>query len=137
VAEQPNLDVEKVCFLVVKARQFDVKDEPIAPDYASDAADDKFVQVLEHRGDDPTVDEIKSAIEAMNEEEQLELIALVWVGRGDFGAEEWREAVALARERQAGSTSEYLLGLPLLGDFLEEGLAAFGLNCADTAAAHL
>jgi hypothetical protein len=137
VAKQPNLNAEKVCFIIVKAREFDAKEERIEPDYASDAVDDKFVQVLEDQPDDPTVDEIRSFIEAMNEEEQVELIALAWVGRGDFGAEEWPEAVALARERRVASTTEYLLGLPLLGDFLEEGLAAFGRSCADTEAAHL
>jgi hypothetical protein len=136
-ANQPNLNTEKVCFIIVKAREFDVKEEVIEPDYASDAVDDKFVQVLEDRADDPAVEEIKSLIEAMNEDEQLELIALAWVGRGDFGTEEWPEAVALARERRVGPTSEYLLGLPLLGDYLEEGLSAFGRNCADVEAAHL
>jgi|RhiMetdeSRZDD1v2_1073273.scaffolds.fasta_scaffold90618_3 hypothetical protein len=136
-ANQPNLDTEKICFIIVKAREFDVKEEVIESDYASDAPDDKFVQVLEDHADDPAAEEIKSLIEAMNEDEQLELIALAWVGRGDFGAEEWPEAVALAKERRVGSTAAYLLGLPLLGDFLEEGLAAFGRGCDDVEAAHL
>ena len=136
-AKRPSLETDKVCFIIVKAREFDAQEEVMDPDYASDAVDDKFVQVLEAYRDDPTFEEIKSFIESMNEDELAELVALAWLGRGDFGAEEWPEAVALAKERHQGSTATYLLGMPMLGDYLEEGLAAFGLSCADTEAAHL
>ena len=51
------------------------------------------------------------------------------VGRGDFGAEEWMDATAEAKDRPQPSTAAYLLGIPTVGDFLEEGLSAFGLSC--------
>ena len=61
-------------------------------------------------------------------------VALAWVGRGDFSAEEWGEAVKEARERRKGPTSEYLLGIPLLASFLEDGLEEFGESCEGYAA---
>ncbi|MCS6892418.1 MAG: DUF3775 domain-containing protein [Rhodovarius sp.] len=67
-------------------------------------------------------------IDELTEEEQATLIALAWVGRGDYDAEEWAEARRLARERGAGrDTAEYLLSMDMLGDLLAEGLAAFGI----------
>lgn len=136
-ATRPTVETDKVCFVIVKAREFDAQEEVMEPGYASDAVDDGFVQVLESYPDDPTFEEIRSFIGAMNEDEQAELVALAWVGRGDFGAAEWPDTVALANERKRGSTAAYLLGMPMLGDYLEEGLAAFGLSCAETEAAHL
>ncbi len=135
--ERPNIEIGKVCFVIVKAREFDAQEEVVEPGYASDAIDDKFVQVLEAYRDDPTFEEIRSFVDALNEEEQATLVALAWTGRGDFGREDWPEALAMARERQRGSTAAYLLGMPTLGDYLEEGLAAFELSCAETDAAHL
>ena len=55
-------------------------------------------------------------------------MALAWLGRGDYTASEWSEALATARERNEGSTARYLAGLPLLGDYLEDGADALGVN---------
>ena len=136
-AARPEINLENVCFVIVKAREFDVQVDVEEPDYGSDAPDDKFVQILEAYADNPTFAELRSFIEAMNEDDQVELVALAWTGRGDFEPGEWDEAVRLARERHRGSTALYLCGMPLLGDYLEEGLAAFGLSCAETEQAHL
>ncbi|MFN3447759.1 MAG: DUF3775 domain-containing protein [Roseococcus sp.] len=67
-------------------------------------------------------------IDELNEEQQNALIALAWVGRGDYEPEEWQEALKLAAERNArGDASSYLAGMEGLGDLLSEGLAAFGI----------
>lgn len=67
-------------------------------------------------------------IDELNEEQQVALIALAWVGRGDYEAEEWSEALKLAAERNArGDASAYLSGMEGLGDLLSEGVGAFGL----------
>jgi hypothetical protein len=87
--------------------------------------------VLEDYGDDPVAEEIRGVVEDLNEDEQVELVALIWVGRGDFAAAEWEEALAAARERHTGPSSAYLLGMPLLGDLLEEGFTALGYSCQD------
>ena len=122
----PSIDPQKVCFVVVKAREFDVKVDPV-----DSASEGEIEEILEDFADDPTYEEIKGFIDSLNEEEQANLVALVWTGRGDFSGNEWDDALALARERANDNTSGYLLGIPLLPDYLEEGLAAFDLSCAD------
>jgi len=70
-------------------------------------------------------------------DEQCELVALVWVGRGDHTAAEWSEALRLARQEHNDRTSEYLLGTPLLADYLGEGLSQFDLSCGEMEKARL
>ncbi|MGD9656858.1 MAG: DUF3775 domain-containing protein [Methylocystis sp.] len=124
----PTINTDKVCFVVVKARELESEDEGVAAD-ASNATDDGFVSVLTEEAFSSTRNEICSFIDSMDIDEQIELVALMWVGRGDFAESEWNEAVAQARERHKGPTSAYLLGVPLLASFLEGGLAEFGESC--------
>ncbi|MBR0682702.1 DUF3775 domain-containing protein [Roseomonas eburnea] len=83
--------------------------------------------------DDENMDEdaLRAFIADLNEDEQASLIALAWVGRGDYGAGEWDEARTLAKERNIRDTAEYLLGIDMLGDMLEEGLSELGLSLED------
>jgi hypothetical protein len=67
----------------------------------------------------------------LSEDEQVELVALAWVGRGTYTADDWDEAVEIAREEHSKHTAAYLLGQPLLAEELEEGLNEFGLSCED------
>ncbi|HWX47927.1 MAG TPA: DUF3775 domain-containing protein [Roseomonas sp.] len=77
-------------------------------------------------------DTLAAFIDELNEDEQAALVALAWVGRGDYEPEEWGEALRLAKERGAGTdTAAYLLGMDMAGDLLAEGLAAFGISVED------
>ena len=135
-AEQnlPELGVapEKVRFVIVKARQFDAKEAESDPDEGSDAIDDGMTDILE---DDPENDavqqELTAFINGMDEEEQINLVALAWLGRGTYGIDEWQEALDTAKSEHNKRTAQYLLGLPLLGDYLAEGLEAFGESFDD------
>ena len=91
VAEKPSLAIspEKVCFFVLKAREFDVKDVVTDPDSGSNATDDAMLSVLEDHEDDPVVTELRAAIFALNVDEQIDLVTLAWLGRGDGGVEDW------------------------------------------------
>ncbi|HEV7876746.1 DUF3775 domain-containing protein [Bradyrhizobium sp.] len=125
------ISAEKVGFLIEKAREFDVKDAPTDPDSGSNATDDGMIDVLEDNGSDPVVREITGFINALTEDEQLDLIALMRLGRGDGSIEEWtdlRREAADTRDRHVVRT---LLGEPMLGDLLAEGLGAFGRSWAD------
>lgn len=126
----PEINLDKVCFVIVKAREYDVQYRTLEAD-DSNASDDNFVSVFGSDKDDSVRKELKGFIDAMDEDEQCELVALCWVGRGDFSAEEWAEAVDEARSRRQGSTAEYLIGTPLVSDYLEEGLSKFDLSCED------
>jgi hypothetical protein len=129
-----TINPEQVCFLIVKARQFDVKEAPTEQD-GSNATDERFRSVLADTPDDAVQTELRDAIRGLNVDEQCDLVALAWLGRGDFPT--WDEAVAMARERHTGRTAEYLMSLPLLGDYLEEGLSVLGYSCEAAERAHL
>ena len=126
-----GIATDKVCHVIWKARQFDVKEADADPDSGSNAADDGMTDVLESKPDDPVYSELLSFIRALDLDEQISLVALAWVGRGTYEAAEWQQAIDTARSEHTNRTAEYLLGLPLLGDYLEEGLAALDLDCAD------
>jgi hypothetical protein len=127
----PDLSIatDKVCFIVVKAREFDVKDLVTEPDPGSNPTDDGMIAVLEDHKDDPVHLEIAAFIGALSEDEQVDLVALAWLGRGDGGIEDWAELRAQAASEHNRRTARYLLGLPLLPDYLEEGLSLFGESC--------
>lgn len=131
------MDLAKICFIVVKARAFDVKEGVVEPDYGSNAADDQARQVLQGYADDPTYQELVEAIEDLNVDEQCRLVALAWIGRGTYDRADWTEALAAATDGHTEHTALYLTGMPLLGDYLEEGLAAFGMSCLDFEKGHL
>jgi Protein of unknown function (DUF3775) len=125
------ISAEKVGFLIEKTREFDVKVGASDPDSGSNGADDNMVDVLEDNGDDPVVREITGFIRAMTEDEQVDLVALMRLGRGDGTIEEWDDLRREAADGRNGRTASYLLGEPLVSDFLAEGLDAFGLTWAD------
>jgi Protein of unknown function (DUF3775) len=129
----PSLSIspEKVCFFILKAREFDVKDAVADPDSGSNASDDAMIDVLEDHADDPTQQELRSFIDALTEDEQVDLVALTWLGRGDGTIDEWDELRAEAARLHNNRTAAYLMGKPMLGDHLEEGLSQFGLSCED------
>ncbi len=89
--------------------------------------------LLQENPDDLTEDSLREFIDELNEDEQAALIALAWIGRGDYGPEEWEEALRLAGERNetGGDPASYLLGMDMVGDLLAEGVAAFGLSIED------
>jgi len=130
------ISAEKVGFLIEKTREFDVKEGESDPDSGSNGADDNMIDVLEDNGDDPVVREITGFINAMTEDEQIDLVALMRLGRGDGTIgdgtiEEWEDLRREAAEGRNSRTASYLLGEPLVSDYLAEGLDAFGLTWAD------
>lgn len=126
-----NISLEKVCYIIVKAREFDAKVDPVEADPGSNPADSGEREILEDYSDDPTFAELYAAIDGLNEDEVVDLIALAWVGRGDFTVDEWADARSLANERHRRHSARYLIGIPTLGDYLEEGLSVLGYSCED------
>jgi hypothetical protein len=127
-----DIALNKVCELILRARAVDVKEGMTDPASGSNPIDDGAADVLTSEAGDMTEGEVRDMIAGLNEDERHDLIALVYVGRGDFEPEEWGEAVRLAREREDSSrlsTSDWLLGIPNLADLLDEGLAATGRSC--------
>lgn len=126
----PDINTDKVCFIIAKARELEAEDEGLEPD-DSNPTDDESRSILTDEAYGPIHQELTAFIDALDEDEKADLVALVWTGRGDFSAREWRAAVAEARTRQELETSVYLLGIPLLSDYLESALNEFDLSCQD------
>jgi Protein of unknown function (DUF3775) len=122
------VDRETLAYIVLKAKAFDGLVASDDPSDASDSVDDRFVDVLEDETDNPVQRELRVAIRQLSEEAKVTLVALAWLGRGDYEPSEWREALTAARERGEASTARYLMGMPLLGDYLEDGADELGIN---------
>ncbi len=131
--EVPTLitPTDKIAFIIVKAREFDAKEADSDPDSGSNPTDDGGADVLEDKQGDQARRELITAINDLNEDEQMELVALAWLGRGTYDISEWQDALNTARGEHNKRTAQYLLSLPLLGDYLEEGLDAFGEGISD------
>lgn len=125
-APELGISTDTVCWVIARARAFDAKEAGEGD--ADPDEDDPEAHVLEEEGD-TIADELREAIAEMNEDEQAALIALAWIGRGEFDVAEWNEAIRTAKERNLRNADDYLVGMPLLADYLEEGLSAFGLAC--------
>ena len=126
-----TISAEQVGYLIEKAREFDAKDELTDVASGSNASEDRMIDVLEDHVDDPVVREITGFINAMSVDEQIDLVALMWLGRGDGSIDEWDSLRAEAARNHNNRTAGYLLGEPLLSDFLAEGLDEFSLTWND------
>jgi hypothetical protein len=132
--EQPveiNISPNKVVFLIEKAKEFDAKDVVTETDLGSNAVDDNMIEVLEDHPDDETLNEICGFINSLNIDEQIDLVALMWLGREDYTAEDWPRLRAEAAAAHNRHTARYLSGTPLLGDFLEAGLETLNYPVAE------
>ena len=125
-AVELTISAEKVFYIIVKAREFDEKVAPTDPESGSNPTDDRDVDVLEAEGDDPTLQELEAALTMLNIDEQLDLLALTWLGRGDFPS--FEQARQEAQDMRDKHIPSYLIGTPKLGDYLEEGLAQLGYS---------
>lgn len=109
--------------LILKLRAVMAQEALVSPDSGSNPSDDEMSAVLQESPDNLTRDEIEAQVDDLEPDQQAGLVALMWIGRGDFEAEEWDEAMAMAVERQGdGDTAEYLLTHPHVADYLDEGL---------------
>jgi len=127
-----GIAIEKVCALIERVEAFDAGLEE------SDEADDTscgrkfdrfddFDDAIEFE-DDPGHRELVEFIDTLNLDEQIELVALAWLVRGTFDRTEWEEALREARDGHTNHTGDYLVGIPLLGTYLEEGLSQLDLR---------
>ena len=125
----PEINPAKVCFVIEKARELFSEDVGMAPD-ASNPTDDGERIVLTD-ANHAIRRELVEFIRDLDVDEAAALVALAWIGRGDFDADDWKSAVASALDRHEGPTWKYLLGMPLLPDYLQDALSAFDRSCED------
>lgn len=128
-----SIPLETLTYIVEKAREFDAEVDPVLTNDGSNPSDDEAgdTTILVDTADNPTAEELQAALEQLNDDQRDELVALTWVGRGDFTSEDWEEAVEAAHDRHNGDEARYLMGTPLLADYLEEGAAQLGYSRED------
>ena len=126
-----SVNPDTVCFIVDKAHQFHAKEQVVIPEQSLSPSDDWALQVLADHADDPTFDEARSTIADLEPDQQVELVALMWLGRGDYELEEWENAIADAKDAWNENSAEYLFAHPQLADHLLEGLDLLGYSCSD------
>ena len=117
--------------MIVKAREFDVQDVDTELEDGSNPSDDREIDVLEDSGENPVAQEIRVFIAELGEDENADLIGLMRLGRGDGTMGEWSAMRSEGHREHARRIGAYLMGEPLLSDYLEEGLSQFGFSCAE------
>ncbi len=124
-----DLNPETVCFIIDKAKEFHAKEEVVIPEEPTNPSDDWALQVLADHEDDLTYQEFKAAVDDLEPDQQATLVALTWVGRGDYSEDEWDAAFSDATAGWTQRTAEYLMAKPMLADYLTEGLSLLGYSC--------
>jgi len=125
-----NINVESLCFIIARAREFQAKEGVVIPELIADSPSENWAwQVLANHADDHALQEAIDTINDLNTDEQAELVALMWLGRGDYALAEWETAIADAVAARSDHTAEYLLAHPEVAFYLEEGMAQHGLSC--------
>ena len=79
----------------------------------------------------PTAPSCPASFAGLNVDEQIDLVALMWLGRGDGDLDNWRDLRAEAARAHNNRTASYLIGTPMLADYLEEALSQFGKSFED------
>lgn len=123
-----NTPFEQLAYIIEKAREYDAQTAPVDSGSGSNPSDDDGVGILEGTIDNPTRHELAAALDALNDDQKIEILALTWLGRGDFDRAGWQDALVQAREIHNAVETEYLIGTPLLADYLEEAIAALGYS---------
>ena len=109
-----EISPEKIAHIIIRAREYD-----------------SGVNAWAHSGQRTghgTAAELAEFIAGLNEDEQASLVAVMWIGRDTFAAEDLAEAIETAKTQRRGPTEDYLMGEPQLADYLEAGMEALGLS---------
>jgi hypothetical protein len=124
-----DISPEKVAWIIVRARELEAKVQPFNADL--ETAAEEHAGILEDRSGNATIRELAAYLEALNVDELANLVALVWIGRGTYGIEQWAEALEHAQREHSASPQRYLLQTPMLAEHLEAGLDAAGYRPAE------
>ncbi|MBL9034764.1 MAG: DUF3775 domain-containing protein [Rhodospirillaceae bacterium] len=126
-----TIPLEKLAYIIEKAREFDVEVPPVNEHSGTNLADEDVEDILEDTRSNPSYEELVGAIESLNDDELDELVALAWLGRGDYTKDEWKQALSAAHQRHNKREAGYLAGTPLLADYLEDAVDQLGYSLED------
>jgi hypothetical protein len=125
-----GINPDIVCDIILRAREFQAKEQVVIPESTDPFSDDfDFLQVLASHKNDMTFREVKQIINNLEPDQQMALVALMYVGREDYSLDEWQECLNEATRGWTKHTAEYLLSKPHVADYLIAGLNEFGYQC--------
>jgi hypothetical protein len=126
-----EISTAKVAHVILKSNEYDAKVGAWDNDRESGNGAEEPESILEDFAEDATRSEVAQFIAALNDDEQADLVALAWIGRGTYSSDQFQEAVETAKAERVNATEVYLLGIPLLGAYLAEGLEKMGLSATE------
>ena len=124
-----GIQLDKTCYIIDLAREFDAKVDPVEPDPGSNEVDDGDRRILEDYEDDATLEALMGALKGLSDEVMVNVLELAWLGRGDETEDDWADVLQEAQDIHDAKAPEYLVGIPLLSSYLEEGLSKLGYSC--------
>jgi hypothetical protein len=126
----PTLSIspDYLALLILKIRGVQAREGEVDPNSGSNPTDDCALDAVQDTPGDLSREEISEELQGLEERQQAELVALMWIGRGDAEPEEWAATVELARQRKDSPTPTYLLRQPLAGEYLAEGADRVGIS---------
>lgn len=127
----PTLEVnpDDVCRLIQIAQEFHAQDAVVLPDEPEMPPEDLASSALATYATDPILEEFRSVVTDLDRSQQVEVVALMWMGRGDYSPEEWKTVLQEASNEWTSYTADYLLAHPMVADHLSEGLEMLGYSC--------
>lgn len=131
MAVRLHIRLETLCCIIALVREFQAKEAVVIPDSQTAPSEDWALQILADHSHDAHLNQLRQSIGEMSERQRAELVALMWLGRGDYSIEEWEDGVDQALGDFSLRACEYILAHPMISDHLEEGLIAHGLSCED------
>jgi hypothetical protein len=129
-----RISTEKVCAFIEAAREVAGKVPSTAGDRTTTGDDSELATIVDDPGQDfyerdERRREMVEFVAGLNVEEQTDLLALIWLGRGDYDLAEWDDALAEAEARIVARDPDYMIGDAALPQYLGDGLEAFGRTC--------
>lgn len=124
-----EVNPDTVCRLIELARVFHAQEEVVIPEEPDNPGGDYPTQILASHEGDTTLAEFRNIITDLEPDQQQQIVALLWLGRGDFSVDEWKTALEEAADNWNEQTADYLIAHPLLPDYLTDGLDQHGYNC--------
>jgi Protein of unknown function (DUF3775) len=121
-----ELNPDTIRFIIDKSRQFQSRESMSNAEEFSSTDDDERQRTPTDQVDDDSYGELVATIDDLEPDQQISLVALMWLGRGDYTLDEWDDAIAEAADAHNARTADYLIATPLLSDYLEEGLSIHG-----------
>lgn len=120
-----------VCRIIDLAKEFQAQEGVVIPATSggSEIDSDSAMQVLAAHADDLTYQQLKAEIDDLERRQQAELVALMWLGRGDYSTDEWQDVREQAQQQWTSHTAEYLLATPQVVEYLADGLEQMGFRC--------